>query len=125
MVASCLEKDPHKRPSAEQLLKHRFFKWVKNPKAALEELLNGVPGPVQRLSSLTRRSTENTLAIGDEVASYGADERVSLKTQKVRVICFGGVLKKRFVCRGLRILIPTPGQVSSAFRTKQPDLHLS
>ena len=84
MVALCLEKDPAKRPSAEQLLKHRFFRWVKPPKDALEELLNGVPGPVQRLSSLTRRSTENTLAAAaDEMASYQPDERVSLKTQKV------------------------------------------
>lgn len=83
LVAACLEKDPHKRPTADQLLKHRFFKWIKSPKAALEELLNGVPGPVQRLSSLTRRSTENFLAVGDEAASYQADERVSLKTQKV------------------------------------------
>ena len=86
LVAACLEKDPHKRPSADQLLKHRFFKWIRGPKGALEELLNGVPGPVQRLSSLTRRSTENFLAVGDEAASYQADERVSLKTQKVDIL---------------------------------------
>lgn len=83
MVAACLQKDPAKRPTAEQLLKHRFFKWVKHPRDALDELLNGVPGPVQRLSSLTRRSTENILAAGDEMASYQPDERVSLKSQKV------------------------------------------
>ena len=84
LVASCLEKDPSKRPSAEQLLKHRFFKWVKSPRAALEELLNGVPGPVQRLSSLTRRSTEqNILTAGEEAASYAADERISFSSQKV------------------------------------------
>lgn len=85
IVALCLEKDPQKRPTAEQLLKHRFFKHVKSPKAALEEILTGVPGPVQRLSSLTRRSTEKNLIGGEEAASYGADERVSLRSQKV---CF-------------------------------------
>lgn len=84
VVASCLEKEPHKRPSADQLLKHRFFKWVKSPKPALEDLLNGVPGPVQRLSSLTRRSTEqHILTAGEEAASYPADERVSLNSLKV------------------------------------------
>ena len=107
MVASCLEKDPLKRPSAEQLLKHRFFKWVKHPKAALEELLNGVPGPVQRLSSLTRRSTENILAVGDEAASYQADERVSLKSQKVcTAILFAPA---GFLVQGL-VLVATPSE---------------
>lgn len=82
VVAKCLEKDPTKRPTTVQLLKHRFFKWTRPVKDAIEELLNGVPNPVTRLSSLTRRSKE-TLENGEEYNPMAADEQISLGALKV------------------------------------------
>ena len=79
----CLEKDPVKRPSVAQLLKHRCFKWVRSPKDAVEELLAKVPGPVQRLSSLTRRSRENFPAPDDDFNPFAADERISFAALRV------------------------------------------
>lgn len=82
VVAQCLEKDPAKRPTASALLKHRFFKWTRAPRDAVEELLTGMPGPVQRLTSLTRRSREK-LPSDDDIHGFGSDERVSLGSLKV------------------------------------------
>ena len=39
MVDACLQKDPHKRPSAEKLLQHPFFKQAKKPNYLVYEVV--------------------------------------------------------------------------------------
>ncbi|KAJ7515778.1 hypothetical protein O6H91_22G027500 [Diphasiastrum complanatum] len=43
MVATCLVKNPAKRPTAEKLLKHAFFKATKSPESIVRRLLEKVP----------------------------------------------------------------------------------
>ncbi|XP_022748966.1 serine/threonine-protein kinase BLUS1-like [Durio zibethinus] len=48
MVASCLDQDPGKRPSAEKLLKHSFFKSCKGLDFLVEHVLHGLPSVEER-----------------------------------------------------------------------------
>lgn len=43
IVAACLVKDPKKRPTAEKLLKHRFFKYAHSRDYVVHTILNGLP----------------------------------------------------------------------------------
>lgn len=57
MVASCLDQDPSKRPSAEKLLKHPFFKNCKNSEFLANKMLAGLASVEQRFKeSKIRRS---------------------------------------------------------------------
>jgi serine/threonine-protein kinase OSR1/STK39 len=49
MVAMCLVKDPSKRPSAEKLLKHSFFKHVKSGEYIARTILDPLPPLWQRV----------------------------------------------------------------------------
>ena len=49
MVAMCLVKDPSKRPSAEKLLKHSFFKHVKSADYIARTILDPLPPLWQRV----------------------------------------------------------------------------
>lgn len=42
IVAACLVKDPKKRPTAEKLLKHRFFKHAHNKEFIARTILDGL-----------------------------------------------------------------------------------
>lgn len=42
MVAACLVKDPKKRPTAEKLLKHRFFKHARSKEFIVRTILGGL-----------------------------------------------------------------------------------
>lgn len=48
MVGLCLVQDPSKRPSAEKLLKHPFFKNCKSPDYIVRSLLQGLPTVEER-----------------------------------------------------------------------------
>ncbi|CAI9775947.1 unnamed protein product [Fraxinus pennsylvanica] len=55
MVGLCLDQDPSKRPSAEKLLKHSFFKYSKGPEFLVKNLLHGLPSVEQRFKSMKIR----------------------------------------------------------------------
>ncbi|KAK7261710.1 hypothetical protein RIF29_28028 [Crotalaria pallida] len=48
MVASCLDQDPSKRPTAEKLLKHPFFKNCKGSDCLVKNVLQGLPSVEKR-----------------------------------------------------------------------------
>ncbi|OAY74241.1 Serine/threonine-protein kinase fray2 [Ananas comosus] len=52
MVAMCLAKDQTKRPTAEKLLKHSFFKHAKPPELSLKSILAGLPPLWERVKAL-------------------------------------------------------------------------
>ena len=52
MIASCLVKDPSKRPSAKKLLKHSFFKQARSNDYIARTLLEGLPALGDRLKAL-------------------------------------------------------------------------
>lgn len=52
MIASCLVKDPSKRPSAKKLLKHSFFKQARSSDYIARKLLDGLPDLVNRVEAI-------------------------------------------------------------------------
>lgn len=60
MVASCLDQDPGKRPSAEKLLKHSFFKSCKGSEFLVKHVLHGLPSVEERfrVSKIIKKGVE-------------------------------------------------------------------
>ncbi|XP_059643479.1 serine/threonine-protein kinase BLUS1 isoform X2 [Cornus florida] len=58
MIASCLVKDPSKRPSSKKLLKHSFFKQARSNDYILRTLLEGLPALGDRLKELKRKEED-------------------------------------------------------------------
>jgi len=52
MVAMCLVKDQAKRPTAEKLLKHSFFKQAKPPDLSVKKLFADLPPLWSRVKAL-------------------------------------------------------------------------
>jgi hypothetical protein len=52
MVAMCLVKDQTKRPTAEKLLKHSFFKNAKPPELTMKSILTDLPPLWDRVKAL-------------------------------------------------------------------------
>ncbi|KAL4570603.1 hypothetical protein LXL04_026261 [Taraxacum kok-saghyz] len=52
LVAMCLVKDQTKRPTAEKLLKHSFFKQAKPPEVSVKKLFNNLPPLWHRVKAL-------------------------------------------------------------------------
>lgn len=52
MVAMCLVKDQTKRPTAEKLLKHSFFKTAKPPELSVKKLFADLPPLWNRVKAL-------------------------------------------------------------------------
>ncbi|KAL1828174.1 hypothetical protein DCAR_0207368 [Daucus carota subsp. sativus] len=55
MVAMCLVKDQTKRPTAEKLLKHSFFKHAKPPEISIRKLFADLPPLWNRVKSLQQK----------------------------------------------------------------------
>ncbi|XP_059446751.1 serine/threonine-protein kinase BLUS1-like [Corylus avellana] len=71
MVASCLHQDPSKRPSAETLLKHSFFKNCKGSDFLVKNVLQGLPSLEQifkekKVKVISRLTTNNNGAEGGD-----------------------------------------------------------
>ncbi|KAG8643834.1 serine/threonine-protein kinase BLUS1 isoform X10 [Manihot esculenta] len=58
MIASCLVKDPSKRPSAKKLLKHSFFKQARSSDYISRTLLEGLPSLGDRIKELKRKEED-------------------------------------------------------------------
>ncbi|VFQ90297.1 unnamed protein product [Cuscuta campestris] len=58
MIASCLVKDPSKRPTAKKLLKHSFFKQARSNDYIARTLLEGLPDLGDRLKALKRKEED-------------------------------------------------------------------
>ncbi|PSR96816.1 Serine/threonine-protein kinase [Actinidia chinensis var. chinensis] len=58
MTASCLVKDPSKRPSAKKLLKHSFFKQARSNDYIARKLLEGLPDLGDRLKALKTKEED-------------------------------------------------------------------
>ncbi|GAY49461.1 hypothetical protein CUMW_119300 [Citrus unshiu] len=58
MIASCLVKDPSKRPSAKKLLKHSFFKQARSNEYIARALLEGLPALGDRIKALKKKEED-------------------------------------------------------------------
>ncbi|KVH99030.1 Protein kinase, ATP binding site-containing protein, partial [Cynara cardunculus var. scolymus] len=58
MTASCLVKDPSKRPTAKKLLKHHFFKQARSNDFIVRKLLEGLPTIGDRLQALKKKEED-------------------------------------------------------------------
>ncbi|XP_050896572.1 serine/threonine-protein kinase BLUS1 isoform X3 [Lathyrus oleraceus] len=58
MIACCLVKDPSKRPSANRLLKHSFFKQARSNDYISRTLLEGLPALGARMEILKRKEED-------------------------------------------------------------------
>jgi len=79
MIASCLVKDPSKRPSAKKLLKHSFFKQARSSDYIAQKLLDGLPDLVNRVQAIKRKE-EDMLA--QEKMADGEKEELSQNEYK-------------------------------------------
>eukprot|EP00850_Spirogloea_muscicola_P021850 SM000265S09771 [mRNA] locus=s265:128209:135061:+ [translate_table: standard] len=84
MIAMCLVKDPTKRPSAEKLLKHSFFKHSKGPEYLTRYVLEGLAPLADRVKALQAKDEARLAAKKNEykrgVSSWNFNVE-DLKTQ--------------------------------------------
>ena len=52
MISDCLQKDPTKRPTSSELLKHTFFRKAKDKKFLQQVLLMGGPSIEERVAKV-------------------------------------------------------------------------
>ncbi|XP_043708164.1 STE20-like serine/threonine-protein kinase isoform X2 [Telopea speciosissima] len=58
MIASCLVKDPSKRPSAKKLLKHSFFRKARSNDYIARTILDGLPSLGDRMKTLKMKEED-------------------------------------------------------------------
>ncbi|BDA42758.1 probable serine/threonine-protein kinase OSR1 at N-terminal half [Coccomyxa sp. Obi] len=61
IVAKCLVKDPSKRPSAAQLLEHKFFKTAHDQGYIVKHLLAGLPSVTERVKAMRQGRNGNNV----------------------------------------------------------------
>ena len=52
MISECLQKDPSKRPTAQELIKHPFFRKAKDKRFLQQVLLSGGPSLEERVAKV-------------------------------------------------------------------------
>jgi len=78
MVASCLDQDPSKRPTADKLLKHPFFKNCKGTDFLVKNVLLGLP-------SVEKRYKESKVNEHDDDGGDDEDEDPSMQVKERRI----------------------------------------
>ncbi|KAK9817257.1 hypothetical protein WJX72_011944 [[Myrmecia] bisecta] len=66
IVQKCLVKDPTKRPTAAQLLEHKFFKTAHDPSYLVKHLLAGLPPVTERVRLMRTGKAPNTCVDNQE-----------------------------------------------------------
>lgn len=69
MIAMCLVKDPSKRPSAEKLLRHSFFKHARSFDYIARHVLEGLPPLGERVKNLKvppQKRTQKVFAVAQK-----------------------------------------------------------
>ncbi|EFJ10073.1 hypothetical protein SELMODRAFT_62369, partial [Selaginella moellendorffii] len=79
MIAMCLVKDPTKRPTAEKLLKHSFFKGAKSTEYLVRHVLEGLPPLWERVRTL---KINDAARLAQKKIPYGEQEEQSQKEYK-------------------------------------------
>lgn len=79
MIAMCLVKDPSKRPSAEKLLKHSFFKHAKPADFVARAILVGLPPLGERVSALKDKDAARLAAKKMPTSEQEAQSQVEYK----------------------------------------------
>lgn len=79
MIAMCLVKDPAKRPSAERLLKHSFFKHARSNEYVARTLLDDLPPLGDRLRVLKLKEADR---LAQKKMPYGEKEERSQNEYK-------------------------------------------
>ncbi|XVF63151.1 hypothetical protein PTKIN_Ptkin09bG0065900 [Pterospermum kingtungense] len=83
MVASCLDQDPAKRPSAPELLKHSFFESCKDSDFLVEHVLQGLPSVEERFRLISNILKKD---VDVEVDDEDIDVELELELAKYRRI---------------------------------------
>ncbi|KAG4384839.1 hypothetical protein AAZX31_13G331300 [Glycine max] len=79
MVASCLDQDPSKRPTADKLLKHPFFKNCKGTDFLVKNVLQGLPSVEKRY----RESKGNLHEDDDDGDDDDDDPSMQVKQRRI------------------------------------------
>ncbi|XP_040380880.1 serine/threonine-protein kinase 10 isoform X3 [Oryza brachyantha] len=72
LVATCLVKDPRKRPSSEKLLKHSFFKHARTTEFLARSILDGLPPLGERFREL--KGKEADLLLSNKLGSESKEQ---------------------------------------------------
>ena len=101
MISECLQKDPAKRPTASELLKHAFFKNKAKDKKYLQSVLvNAAPNPEVRMtrskpkkpgtSGRLHRNETGDWVWSDDEEGDSDDETIQKKPPKNKQVEFCG-----------------------------------
>ncbi|KAL2332275.1 hypothetical protein Fmac_019856 [Flemingia macrophylla] len=85
MVASCLDQDPSKRPTADKLLKHPFFKNCKGSECLVKNVLQGLPSVEKRYKEIKVCVNADGVQGGDNDVDGDDDKEPDLQVKQRRI----------------------------------------